>query len=68
MLQERRLGAPALEAINAHMHHEWGHGWSLSIGGRRDGESLWMREDYHALSTPELSDVVGLVLSDLLGL
>jgi hypothetical protein len=67
-LQERRLGAPAFEAINLAMLFEWGKGWTLSATARRDGCDGWEHEKYELMSSPELGDVVGAVLDGMLGL
>lgn len=68
MLQEQRLGAPAFEAINFTMLYKWGQGWMLSATGRRDGTMGWEGDRYELMSTPELADVAGSVLADMLGL
>jgi hypothetical protein len=68
MLQERRLGAPAYEAVNFRMQYEWGSGWTLHAVGRRDGCDGWEGETYELMSAPELGDVATTVLFDMLGL
>lgn len=68
MLQERRLGAPAFEAVHFSMMYEWGKGWTLRASGRRDGCAAFDHESYERMTSGELSDVVGVVLENMLGL
>lgn len=67
-LQERRLHAPAYEAINFTMLYEWGTGWVLRATGRRDGCEGWESQHYERMSSPELGDVVACTISEMLGL
>ncbi len=70
MTGQSQLWTPAIEAVHVQMLYDGHHGWSVSVQGRRSGQT-WAQARpawYGGLSHDESIDVLSAEIAFLLGL